>query len=597
MPAFMSRKSRPPQSVLAVPVVISVLLVLATLAAYGGAGENGFVETHDDNEYVTHNPHVRAGLTADGVIWALTATAAANWHPLTWLSLMLDAQWNGANPRGYHWTNVILHAANAVLFFLVWWRMTGAVWRSALLAALFALHPLHVESVAWISERKDVLSTLFWVLAMAAYTGYVRQPGVGRYLLVVLLFALGLTAKPMLVTLPFVFLLLDYWPLRRIATEAEKSADSRAIGHPPDPIPRFSHASFAWLIVEKIPLLVLSLASAGVTLAVQSAGGAVMSVEKVPLEDRLGNALVAYGRYVGKALWPTDLAAFYPLVASGRPLWQLLAAGLTIAIITASVILMRRRYPYLLVGWLWYLGTLVPVIGLVQVGMQALADRYTYIPLLGLFVMVSWGLADLGDSWRIPVSVRAAGTALVLAGCLVLTRAQVRYWRDDLVLWKHALEVTKANSLAHLNYGLALDWQGRVGSAIAEYQQALQLRDPFPEARYNLARALARQGQWEEAVRNYELALPGNPNAAEIHSNLGVALAQQGKLEEACAHFALAVRLNPSLPSVYVNLGLTQERLGRPEAAAESYAAALALAPDLEVARANLDRLRSRRGG
>ncbi len=496
------------------PLGISLALLLLVFLAYWPAVGNHFVSL-DDETYVTGNPHVKGGLTGEGVDWAFTSLGyAGNWHPLTWLSHMLDVELFGLNPRGHHLVSIGLHASNAVLLFLVLRGMTGALGRSALVAALFALHPLHVESVVWVAERKDVLSTFFGLLTMAAYGGYVRQRSLGRYGVLLGLFALGLLAKPMLVTLPFVFLLLDYWPLDRVRPPPPASRTKRkpAVGPAPprgtDPEPKLS------LVLEKLPLFALAALSAGMTWAAQSRGWAVNY--RFPLWDRLSNALVAYVAYLGKTVWPVNLAAFYPLPESGLPVGRVLAAGFILGAVTALVLWQRRRYPYLVTGWFWYLGTLVPVIGLVQVGSQAMADRYTYIPLIGIFILLAWSLPAFELVSPGARTGAIGGGALLLAGLMALTWVQTTYWRDDQALFGHALAVTRGNWLAHNNLGAFYSRMGRDDEAYTHFKEALRLRPDMPDIHFNIGEALQRMGRLEEAAQEYRTALrlyPGHKPA------------------------------------------------------------------------------------
>ena len=426
----------------------------------------------DDSQYVSQNPEVTGGLNGRAVSWALTTGHAGNWHPLTWLSHLLDVELFGLDPGRHHLTSVALHLANTLLLFGLLFRMTGALFRSAFVAALFALHPLHVESVAWIAERKDVLSALFFLLTLSAHLAYVRRPGWSRYVLVVVLFALGLMAKPMLVTLPFVLLLLDFWPLGRAA------------------------APSAWrrLIVEKLPLLALAIASSLVTLLVQQRAGAIKGLDLLPLSRRLATAVLACVWYAAKVVWPTHLAALYPYPAP-VPSWQALGALAVLAAVSLIVLRAAPRQPYLPVGWFWFIGTLVPVLGLVQVGSQPWADRYTYIPVIGLFIVVAWGAVDLLAGWRHRHVLLAGAAALVLVACAIAARRQVGYWRSSVVLWEHALEVTTANHRAESNLAHALAGQRRLEEAVAHYSAALRIKPDFAEAHNNLGLALAEQGQ------------------------------------------------------------------------------------------------------
>lgn len=452
---------------LRLPLLLSAALALLTLAAWLPALRNGFVNL-DDGLYVTGNPQVQKGITRAGVAWALTANVANNWHPLTLLSHMLDCQLFGLDPAGHHAMSLLLHLADVLLLFAVLARMTGALWRSAAVAALFAVHPLHVESVAWAAERKDVLSALFWILAMGAWTSYARRPSLGRYLLVVLLMALGLAAKPMVVTLPFALLLLDVWPLERLGLGWKR------------------------LMAEKLPLLALSVAASLATLRYQRTS--LAPLELVPWSLRLANAAVSYAAYLGKLLLPRNLAVFYPIPLA-IPAWQAAGSAALLAALTALAVWKVRQAPWLLVGWLWFLGTLVPVIGLVQVGRQAMADRYTYLPSIGLFLAIVWGISELLRERR---AVLAAASAVAIALLAAGTWMQVGYWKDSLVLYRHALAVTRDNYVAHVGLAKALaaekDWAG----AAEQYRAALALRPGLIEARTGLEAALrggkAKQG-------------------------------------------------------------------------------------------------------
>lgn len=522
-------------------------LVALVAVAFAGVLDAGFIRNGDDSDYVLQNPYVRHGLTWAGARWAMTAFDAYNWHPLTWLSLQLDAQLFGVKHAwGFHLTNLLLHAANVVTLYAALRVMTGAVWRSVLVAALFAVHPLRVESVAWVSERKDVLSALFWMLTLLAYAGYARRPSVVRYGTVVLLFALGLTAKPMLVTLPFVLLLLDYWPLRRCAFWGRERP------------PTFAPTSLLRLIVEKIPLLILSAGCSAATVAAQQE--IVQKVEHFPLDLRVENALTVYVRYVTKLLWPTDLAFHYPHPGDQLIAWQATAAGLILAAITIMALVTARRWPYLVVGWLWYLGTLVPVIGLVQVGQQAMADRYTYLPTIGLGIALIWGLADAVARWRIYPALSAAAAAVVLAGCVALTRVQVGHWREDLTLWEHTLHVTSENSVAHYELGFALAQAGRLDEAIAQYRAALALQPEYGAVYVYLGIALARRGDPEGAIQELREALRLQPENAMAYNNLGLVLSSQGKTDAAIECFAHAVRIDPGYEVARHNLAALRAR-------------------------------------
>jgi tetratricopeptide (TPR) repeat protein len=594
--------------------LVGLGLFVAPLLLFGRAAAFPFLN-YDDPAYVFLNPHVKGGLTRENVAWAFTTFDASNWHPLTWLSLQLDATLFGADSAaGFHLTSAVLHAANVVLLFVALRGMTGALWRSALAAALFGLHPLRVESVAWIAERKDVLSGLFWMLALCAYAGYARRPGPGRFALVFDSLLLGLLAKPMLVTLPFVLLLLDYWPLRRTP-----------FGRPPAaPDPGHSPASLTRLVLEKAPLVVLVAASCAVTLVAQTRGGATRPLEHVPWPDRVGGALAAYVAYLWQTVWPASLAPLYPYRRVPLLSGEALGCAALLAFVTALCLRAARRLPYLPVGWLWYLGTLVPVIGLVQVGIQARADRYTYIPSIGLFLAAAWGAADLLDRLRVPARARgalAAAALLAFAGC---TWAQLGYWTDNVTLWQHTLEVTgpknavaqenlgialldprrqdPARALPHLRAGARLDENNPTALAalgqalvlVGEYREALDplsrslgLKPDNKSAAYWHAEALAGAGRADEALREFTAAGPDD-GGFQARLWLGQRLLVCQRTSEARRYFQEAAALNPASPQGDLFAGLCSALEGRYADAARSYRAALARAPDDALAMTQL---------
>ena len=606
--------------------VVCLCLIVATLAVFWRLSTHGFINL-DDAHYVIKNPHVKAGLTKKGVIWAFTTFHAANWHPLTWLSHMLDCQIYGSKPGGHHFTNVLLHIANTLLLFLVFNRMTRRLWPSAFVAALFALHPLHVESVAWVAERKDVLSTFFWMLTMWTYVRYTESPGIGRYLSVLFFFALGLMAKPMLVTLPFVLLLLDYWPLGRFGMsqsgdtvisqnhQSKNTSDRRwLVAHP---------------IREKVPFLALSVLSSVITLVAQQSGEAVARLDVLPLGMRIANALVAYVSYVGKMIWPQHLAVFYPYLPSELAMWRVAGSGLLLVSISALLMRAARRYRCLVTGWLWYLGTLVPVIGLVQVGAQSMADRYTYVPLIGLFVMVAWGVSGLTARWRYRRMVLAMSTGMLLSGLTIGTWLQVGHWKTSITLWKHALNVTDNNfdahnglaraladegkldeaighflqalriepdfAGAHTNLGIVLAYQKKFDEAIGHFSEALRIEPDLADAHNGLGRVLADQGKLDEAIGHFSKALSIDPDFAEAHNGLGGSLAHQGKLDEAMGHFSKAVRIKPDYAQAHYNLGLALAEKGRFDEAIGCFSKALEIKPDYAQAQYNLKALQAAR--
>jgi tetratricopeptide (TPR) repeat protein len=566
-------------------ILICLFLVLATLTVYWQVGNYEFVN-FDDDKYIIENFHVQKGLTRDSVIWAFTATHVSNWHPLTWLSHMLDFQLYGLNPSGHHLTNVFFHLVNTLLLFLVLKLMTGALWRSGLVAALFAVHPLHVESVVWVAERKDVLSTLFWMLTLWAYLGYTKRPGVKRYLVILLAFALGLMAKPMLVTLPFVLLLLDYWPLKRI--ELGQSAIGLPAASQPSTIANKPGAQAFRLLLEKTPMFVLAAVSSVVTFIVQKSGGAVGALETYPFKIRMANALLSYVIYLKKMIWPQNLAVFYPHPGQSLPMWQAAGAGLLLVVVSIAVIRAGRRYPYLPVGWLWYVGTLVPVIGLVQVGDQAMADRYTYVSLIGLFIVVAWGVPDVARSWRYGKSALALATGSLLVALMVSTSLQLKHWKNSLTLFDHALRVTENNYLAHLNFGAALADQERTEEAITHYHRSLQIAPNYAKAYNNLGLALAQQGKNDEATAHYLKALQLNPDYARAHNNLGVVLTRTGEFEKAIAHYYEALTLEPDWVEVYNNLANAFLTQGKFDQAIFYYSEILRIKPNYAEAHNNM---------
>ncbi len=575
------------------------MLCAITAIAYAGLLRNGFV-SWDDPYYVSENPRVLAGLTWPGLVWAFTTTQGANWHPVTWLSHMLDVQLFGPDPAMHHAVSLLLHIVNAVLLFRVLSRTTGALGPSAFVATLFAVHPVHVESVAWAAERKDVLSTLFWMLTMNVYVVYVEKPARWRYATLLIVFALGLMSKAMLVTLPFVLLLLDLWPLAR-------------------------HERMSWrgLVREKLPLIAMSVALSVATFLAQQHAGAVQQLAGVPLASRIANGLVSYVRYIGKTVWPTGLSALYPYPETVES-WKVLGAVVALAGVSVVAIASRSRRPYLTVGWFWYLGTLVPVIGFVQVGYQAMADRYTYIPLIGLFIIVAWGAGELTAAWSSRRAVLAAGAAAVILASMWLTRAQVRVWHDGVSLWRHAVTVTSRNFVAFTNLGYELAKSGKSDEAIEQDRRALALAPNYLLARQNLAMALVSQGKYDAAIGEYRTALrlePANalvradlglalanahrdsaaiveyeealratPDLAVAHVRLGNALLRQGDLSEAISHYKQAIRVEPSSAEAHNNLGVALANRGDVHEAIGEFTEALRLNPNYGDARNNLAR-------
>jgi protein O-mannosyl-transferase len=544
---------------------LCLLLALLTLVLYNPVVHNGLTNL-DDDSYILDNAHVRAGLTWDTVKWAFTSRDAANWHPLTWLSHALDCQLFKLNPAGHHYVNVLLHAGSAILLFLLLESATGLAWPSFIVAALFAFHPVNVESVAWAAERKNVLSMLFFLLTLHAYGWYVRRGGgVGRYLAVAALFALGLMAKPEIITLPFVLLLWDYWPLRRMGGAPVLSSLFSVPGEKPTEGVRGEGApvvrSFSFLFLEKTPLLLLSAGSAVITLLAQSAGHAVRTASA---RVRFGNAVVAYMRYLGKAFWPVRLAVLYPHLGRLLPNWEILASAVALLLMTALV-LHWRNHRYLVVGWFWFLGTLVPVIGIVQVGVQAMADRYAYLPYIGLFICVVWGLAETAQEWKIPAAWLGVLALLVLTTLGVLSRRQLAYWHDSQTLWRHTLAVTQRNYMAHDGLARALAKQGLVEDAIAEHNLAEDLHAYSPSDMVAIGVFAQTHGYAQEAIGQYQRALQASEDSnsrAIALSWMGSAFTQMGDIRRAKMSYAYALQENPANSAALVGSGLLAERDG-----------------------------------
>jgi Tfp pilus assembly protein PilF len=538
--------------------LICLLLSVSIVVLFWQVQYHDFI-LYDDNLYVTENGNVLRGLSREGLTWALTATDAGFWHPLTWLSLMLDCQLYRLNAGGYHWTNVLLHVANSILLFLVLSRMTGAVFKSAFVAALFALHPLHVESVAWVSQRKDVLSTFFWVLTMSAYVYYTERPGVYRYLPIVLFYVLGLMSKPMVVTLPLVLLLLDYWPLKRFPSSAFP-------------------VSLYRLILEKIPLFILAAGLTAVTFYTEGKIGALKSFEMFPVEVRTANAIVSYVGYIWKTVWPINLAIFYP--HSGiLPWWQIVPSALMLVSITFLVFYNMKRYPFLVTGWFWYILTLSPVIGLVQIGGHGMADRYTYIPLIGLFVVMVWGVSRLWEGWQYGKIFAPLSSLVVLSVLMVLTWFQVQHWRDSISLFQHALHVTEKNYVVYNNLGAALFHKGNFDDSMECFKKALQIKPDYADAYNNMGLITAFRGKSEEAMFYYTQAIKMNPNDEKAHNNLANVLADRGSVDEAIQHYKEALRIRPDYADAHNNLGISLARQNHFEAAAYHFKEAMRITP------------------
>jgi Flp pilus assembly protein TadD len=560
-----------------VELAVCVLLLLAVVAAFGQTVQHEFFSL-DDGGYVYGNAHVFRGLTTAGIVRAFTRGDQANWIPLTWLSLMLDCQFYGLHAGGHHLTNVLLHAATAILLFLVLRRMTGRLWPSALAAALFAVHPLRTESVAWITERKDVLSGLFFMLTLWAYLGYVRHPFSGaRYALLLLLFALGLMAKPMLVTLPFVLLLLDYWPLGRMAG----TADQRAVS--------------PWrLMMEKVPLFALVAGDCVAMMLIQD--HTLVSSERLPLWWRLGNATIAYATYLGQFFWPAGLVVVYPRLELALPWWRVGAACAVLAGVTAAAVLARRKCPYLLVGWLWYVGMLVPVIGLLQVGCASRADRFTYLPQIGLVVALIWGAADLCRAWPYRRWAIGAASALLLPVLLGCAFRQTSFWCDSLTLWDRTLALTAPNYMAQNGMGGALASDNRLEEGMEHFRLAIALAPYSAPFHANLGNTLIEVGRPDEAEREFHRVLELDPHDAEAAERLGVLLANRGRVDEAIALFRWSLQVNPDNADTCYDLGKALLRRGRQAEAQKLFQKAKELVPDYVAVHDELGRVMADHG-
>ncbi len=558
----------------AIKKLIYAAILIATLCAYLPLGKSGFVN-YDDDTYVTDNPVVQGGLTLKNVLWAMTATEASNWHPLTWISHMADVQMFGMHAGGHHLTNVLLHMLNTLLL-LVWLNtITGEFWKSSVVAALFALHPLHVESVAWIAERKDVLSTAFWYLTLLCYTLYCQKNSRRQYLLALLFFICGLMSKPMLVTLPCVLLLLDFWPLKRISLPSAgglNGAQNSGMGL----------IKPCRLIAEKIPFAIFSLLSCGITLIAQK--NAIASVAELSLVDRIINAVVSYAAYLAKTFFPWPLAVLYPHPLS-FPAWKVLASMFLLAGVTFLVIRRIRTSPWLAVGWFWFIGTLTPVIGLVQVGTLAYADRYTYIPLTGLFIMIVWQSPEVIRSWKPKKIVLPMSAIAVLAVLWTLTYFQVPYWKNSITLFEHALNVTSGNFVAHNNLGSALEEKGDIKDAVYHYKRSIQIAPDFSYGYLSQGLLAFKQGKMQEAISYYQKGLSCEPTLSKAHFELGNIYFLTHQTGSAIVQYAKAVQLRPKYVEAITNLAIALLVTGKKKDALELFDEALRINPDYAKAK------------
>ena len=581
--------------------LVVIFLIVASCAAFGRILGNDFIN-FDDNKYITENNHIKEGINTKSIEWAFTTAYFSYWHPLTWLSHTLDWSLFGANASGHHLVSLLWHIGSAILLFLFLNKTTGSLWPSAFVAALFALHPLRVESVAWASERKDVLSVFFGLASIYAYAYYVESSKLSKYFLCLILFALSLMAKPMLVTLPFIMLLLDYWPLGRwqkvLVIETvpilvnkgvgkkktkERRAESSVEKKTAKPV-KNGRQLIGNLLWEKVPFIFLAMILSIALIWQQQAAGGMVSIQQISFSDRIINAIVSYVSYVGKTFWPVDLAVFYPYEHS-FPIWQILSASLILLGVSIVVVYFAKRTPFFAIGWLWYLSTLFPVIGLLQAGAQAMADRYTYFPSIGIAIIVAWGIVYLLPKEKMR-KIIIFPAAIILAALTFLTWQQCGYWNNSIELFNHTLQVTKDNYLAQTNLGVALDAKGKNDQALAHYLSALKINPHYDKAHYNLAMVFKEQGNIEASLKHFQETLLINPNFPDAHNNIGIILEKYfKKYEEAIYHYEQELKITPDNPGTHFNLGIALAIKGNLKEAAEHFRQAIDLKPDYEDAR------------
>ena len=559
--------------------IICVLLGVLILAVYWEVQYHEFVN-YDDGRYITENKHIR-DFSKENLIWAFTSSYAANWHPITWLSHMLDIRLYGLNPKGHHLTSLVLHIANSLLLFLVFARMTGSIWRSCFVASIFAFHPINIESVAWAAERKNVLSTFFWLLTMWAYVHYLQKRNLARYSTVVLFFAIGLMSKAMLVTLPFVLLLLDYWPLKRFEITHLKRIFSGDTKNQIEYKQKLLN-----LIFEKIPLLFLVVGSCIVTLSAQKLAGAIVSIETVQTTTRISNALVSYLVYLEKMMWPKEFSVFYPYPFGESYIWEGLVSGSVLTGITIIILRLIKKAPYLSVGWFWYLGTLIPTIGLVQVGQQAMADRYAYVPLIGIFIIIAWGVPDLLQNYPFRKKLLSILSGIFFSVLITLTSVQLPYWENSVKLFEHAIEVThkKYPSFVGIynNLGVVLNQQMKFEEAMVHFNNAVKLQPTYSETHNNLGNAFSGLNRFQEANISYKEAIRLKPDYPEAHNNLANSLSKKREdLEEAIFHYKKAIQLKPEFYEAHFNLGVTLNKWNDSDQAIGHLQEAIRLKPNL----------------
>lgn len=521
--------------------MVALSLILAILFIYYQTRSFDFVLL-DDDVYILNNPYTSRGLSSENVKWAFSSSHGGFWIPLTWLTYMVDSQLHGLDAGYYHMTNLIFHILNTLLLFAVFRQMTGDIWRSGFVAALFAVHPVHVESVAWVSERKDLLFAFFWLLTMWRYHHYAKQPCIRRYSVVALFFAAGLMSKPMMVTLPCALLLCDYWPLRRLQFNRDPHSDGA-----------YPKVSLIRAVLEKVPLIILSIAASTLTFVQQHAHGAVSSIDNTPLSLRMANVLVSYMKYMANLLWPHDLTAIYPYPAA-IPIWQTAGALLLLGFISFLAIKHWARHPYFAMGWLWFLGTLVPVIGIVKFGSHAMADRYTYVTFIGLYIMIAWGGGQLLSRCPYKKMVFVSVAAAIIAVLGITAKVQASYWRNSIQLFQHAVEVTRDNFLAHRNLGLALSYHGKLDEALGHFKKALRIRPTSARCYNDIGTYFMIKGRYDESIGYFKNALQLRPNFPKAHNNLGLVLMAQGKYEDAASHFESALESDPDFKPARRNL-------------------------------------------
>lgn len=546
---------------------ICIFIIIAIFAAYWQLPKNNFI-SFDDDIYITKNVHVQSGFTGKNVIWAFTTFHAFNWHPITWLSHMLDYTLFGLNPSMHHFMSLLFHIANSLLLFMVLKAMTDDIWPSAFVAILFAIHPLHVESVAWASERKDLLSTFFWLLTIGSYFRYSKKQSITNYTIIVLLFILGLMSKPMLVTLPFVLLLLDIWPIKRMSHG--RFADNSKKENP--------DASIFYLIVEKIPLFMLSALSSLITFIAQKEGGIVRTLHELSMKVRFANAFVSYIRYIVKMIYPVHLSFYYPY-RENLSAWQVFGSVFLMISITLFAMKTIREKPFFLVGWFWYVGTLLPVVGLVQVATQSIADRYTYIPLIGLFIIMAWGAKTVFEKFREHIKPLLSGIILTISVLMNLTWIQVNYWKDDIKLFSHDVAVTMGNPLSNYHLGLSLEKEGKIEKAIQHYTEAIRIKPDFLRARNSLGYAFVKTGRYEDALTQFEEAIKLKKNYADGYFNLGVAAMYLGRADDAIRHYKHAIKLDPNHADAYYNLGIIMTQQKQYKEALNNFMAVIRIHP------------------